>query len=175
MELEKKGLLTSLRGMENKLVTCHIVRADCAIQANYGAIRGNDCQSEFVRKPFVHELVFILEGLTNQFGKDKAIEAVSRYGKSLAFGHDEITAVRKIGAWPIECLSSLAKILKMFQTLQTEDAKIIAKRQSTKIMNGSIISVPNILLKKLSKVDHNYFNEKAHLVIEKIISLKQLL
>ena len=173
-ELEKKGLLTSLRGMENKLVTCHIVGADCAIQANYGAMRGNDCQAEGVHKPFVHELIFILEGLTKQIGKEKAIEAVDRYGKSLAFGYDEMAGVRKIGAWPVECISSLSSIFNKFQCLQTLDARTIARRQSRKIMNGNIIEVPKTLLKKVSKVEPDFLKQNAHLVMEKKVSLKSL-
>ena len=112
MILDKKGLLTDLRGMEHKLVTCHIVGADCAVQA-----------------------------------------------------------VRKIGAWPVQSITSLATIFRKFQCLQTLDGQKIAKRQSRKIMSGSIIEVPKILLKKISKVDSEYFQEKAVLVVEKKISL----
>ena len=173
-DMDKKGLLTALRGMEHKLVTCHIVGADCAVQATYGALRGNDIAAEGVRKPYVFELIFVLEGLTDQFGKDKAIEAVARYGKSLGFGYDEMTAVRKIGAWPVQSIKSLATIFCKFQSLQTLDGQKIAKRQSRKIMSGSIIEVPKILLKQVSKVDNEYFQEKAILVIEKQISLQFL-
>ena len=138
------------------MITCHIVRGDNAVQANYGAMRGNDCQAEGVHKPFVHELVFILEGLAKQFGNEKAIEAVERYGKALAFGYDEITAVRKIGAWPVECISSLSSILNSFQCLGTLDGKTISKRQSKRIMDGNIVEVPKILLKKVAKVDPKF-------------------
>ena len=173
-ELDRKGRLSSLRGMEQKLVTCHIVGDNSAIQANYGALRGNDCQAAFVHAPFVHELVFIVEGLLHQFGKDKVIEAVVRFGKSLSIGHDELTALRKFSAWPMECLSLLTEILKMFQTLQTLDGKVIGKRKTREITSGSIVAVPSILLKKIRKVDVEYFKENASLVIEKQISLKQL-
>ena len=46
------------------------------------------------------------------FGNEKAVEAVERYGKAPAFGYDEM--VRKIGAWPVECISSLSAILEQF-------------------------------------------------------------
>ena len=156
------------------MVTCHIVGADCPIQANYGAMRGNDCQAEGVQKPFVHELVFILEGLTKQFGKEKAIEAVDRYGKSLAFGYDEMSAIRKIGAWSVECITSLATIFNKFQCLQTLDGKSIGKRQSRRIMSGNIIEVPKVLLKKVCKVESDFILQKAHLVLENKVSLKFL-
>ena len=166
-ELDRRGRLSSLRGMEQKLVTCHI-------QANYGALRGNDCQAAFVHPPFVHELVFIVEGLLHQFGKDKVSEAVVRFGKSLSIVPDDLTALRKFSAWPMDCLSLLTEILKMFQTLQTLDGKVIGKRKSREITTGSIVAVPSVLLKKISKVDVEYFKENASLVIEKKISLKQL-
>ena len=156
------------------MITCHIVRGDNAVQANYGAMRGNDCQAEGVHKPFVHELVFILEGLAKQFGNEKAIEAVERYGKALAFGYDEIAAVRKIGAWPVECISSLSSILNSFQCLGTLDGKTISKRQSKRIMDGNIVEVPKILLKKVAKVDPEFIKQNAHFVLEKKASLKDL-
>ena len=160
--------------MEGKTVTCHIVKDDSAINVNYGAVRGNYCQADFVHSPFVHELIFILDGFLNQFGKEKAVEAISRFGKTLAIGHDEMTAVRKFGAWPSDCLSVLCEILKLFQTLQTLDATVLAKRKTREILNGSVVAVPNILFKRISKVDVEYFKNNAHLVTEKKISLKQL-
>ena len=72
------------------MVTCHILGANCPILANYGAARGNACQAELVRKPHVHQMIFVLEGLIMQFDNDKAIEAVTRFGKSMAIGHDEL-------------------------------------------------------------------------------------
>ena len=88
---------TEVVGKENKMVTCHIVRTDCMIQANYGALRGNDVQADYVRKPYLHELVYILEGLRDHYSKEKTVETVLRFGKVLEFGHDDITALKKLG------------------------------------------------------------------------------
>jgi len=38
-----------------------------------------------------------------------------------------VAAVRKIGAWPVKCISSLASILNSFQCLGTLDGKTISK------------------------------------------------
>ena len=65
--------------MEGKTVTCHIVKDDSAITANYGAVRGNYCQADYVHSPFVHELIFILDGFLNQFGKEKVWENLGNW------------------------------------------------------------------------------------------------
>ena len=46
----------------------------------------------------------------------------------LIFGYDEM--VRKIGAWPVKCISSLSTILDSFQCLETIDGKNILKDRS---------------------------------------------
>ena len=104
------------------------------------------------------------------FGNEKAVEAVERYGKAPAFGYDEM--VRKIGAWPVECISSLSSILNSFQCLGTLDGKTISKRQSKRIMDENIVEVPKILLKKVAKVDPEFIIENAHFVLEEKTSLK---
>ena len=170
MELNNR----SIRGMEKKLITCLIVGVDSSVLVNYGALRGNDCQADWVHKPFIHELVFTMEGLTKECGKVSAAESVNRYATALGFGYDEMTALRKICDWSEQCISRLSTIFKMYQNLQTLDAKDLAARQSRKIMSGRIIAVPNTLFKKLSKMDVENFMANANLVIDKKFSLKKM-
>jgi hypothetical protein len=54
-QLEKKGMLDKLLGMERKMVTVHIVNVRCPTQVNYGALRGNEIQSDWVRKPHLRQ------------------------------------------------------------------------------------------------------------------------
>ena len=166
-------MLTKVVGMDKKLVTCHIVRINCSIQANYGALRGNDLQADFVRKLYLHEIVYIMEGLREHYSQDKTVETVMRYGKLLEFGHDDLTALKKLCSWPSASLSKLISILKLFESFQTEDAKYLAKRQSSKLMKGSTMPVPHNLFRKVGKMSAKYIDEVADKIIGRQLSLKQ--
>ena len=172
-KLNDKGLLTGVVGMEKKLVICYIVRTDCSIMANYSALRGNDLQANYVRKPFLHELLFIIAGLREEYALEKTIETAMRYGRLLQFGHDDLAAVKKLGSWPAESLSKLTVILKQFEKLQTSDAKDLAKRHASTIMKGETVQVPNNLVNKLGKMPSYFFDSIADRVIAKKLSLKE--
>ena len=172
-QLDQKGLLTKVVGMEEKLIICYIVRIDCAILANYGSLRGNDLQADSVRKPFLHELIYIMEGLRDQYSLEKIVETVTRYGKLLEFGHDDLTAVKKLGSWPVESLSKLTDVLKRFERFQTLDAKDLAKRHASVVMKGGTVPVPANLLTKLGKMDPSFFDLIGGQIISKKKSLHQ--
>ena len=172
-KLDQQGLLTEVVGKENKMVTCHIVRTDCMIQANYGALRGNDVQADYVRKPYLHELVYILEGLRDHYSKEKTVETVLRFGKVLEFGHDDITALKKLGNWPPESLSKLSSIFKKFESFQTKDVKYLAQRHSSKIMKGSTVAVPHNLFRKIAKMTTEYLETVVDKILSKELSLKE--
>ena len=111
--------------------------------------------------------------MKEHYSKDKAVETVLRFGKVLGFGHDDLTALKKLGSWPSESLSKLSNIFKLFESFQTEDAKYIAKRQSSKIMKGCTIAVPNNLIRKVGKMTADYMDEVAVKITGKQLSLKQ--
>ena len=47
-KLDEQGLLSKIRSMESRSITCFVVRADSLIQANYAHLRGNDIQADYV-------------------------------------------------------------------------------------------------------------------------------
>ena len=47
-QLEKRGLLHKLVGMDRGMITVHIVNVTCSMDVNYGALRGNQIQSNWV-------------------------------------------------------------------------------------------------------------------------------
>ena len=47
-QLEKKGLLHKLEGMDRGMITVHIVNVTCSMDVNYGALRGHQIQSNWV-------------------------------------------------------------------------------------------------------------------------------
>ena len=120
--LDQKGMLDKLRLLTGKNVLCYILKTHCELQATYGALRGNDLQADFVRKPYLHELLYVIEGLRENYGSEKVLETVMRYGKLLEVGHDDLTALKKLGSWPLNILSKLTAIFKLFEAFQTEDA-----------------------------------------------------
>ena len=170
--LHQKGQLVNVPGCEDREISCIIVKTQCALEVNYAALRGNDVQSDYVRKPFIHELVFVLDGLKGTYSNNKIEEMIMRYSTLLEFGHDERTALKKICLWPQSSLSNLSKILKLFETFQTSDADYLAKRQSSKILKGSTVAVPFNLFKRIGKMAPGYIESISEEVFSKKLSLR---
>ena len=174
-EIEKQGRLGDLVGLETKAVTCHVMDIQSPVQANYGACRGNQTQATYTRKPYLHELIYILGATRNVYDEEHCQETVMRFGKLLSFGADDLTAVRKLGAWSKEGLSELIEVFKKYELLKTLDAKEIVKRKSSSIMEGKTVEFPATQFRLLAKVDEDYFRRMAPKVIKKEISLKDLI
>ena len=111
-KLDERGLLENLTVLSGNKVLCYILRTNSEVQATYGSLRGNDLQAAFVRKAYLHELLYVVEGLRETCTVEEAVETVMRYGKLLKFGHDDISTVKKLGSWPNEALLNLTNILK---------------------------------------------------------------
>ena len=79
--LDRKGELSSLKGLEERSVLCYILNTSCPILANYGQLRGNELQAMFTRKPFVHEIMFVAEGLNDLYPANQVMEVIIRYCK----------------------------------------------------------------------------------------------
>jgi hypothetical protein len=67
----------------------------------------------------------------------------------------------------------LTDILKLYETFQTDDARDMAKRQSSKIMKGSTVAVPHNLFRKLGKMSADFFDQVAVKITNWELSLKQ--
>ena len=176
-QLEKKVLLGKLLGMERGMITVHIVNVTTATQLNYGAIRGNEIQADWVRKPHLHELIYILEGIREHSSQEKCQETITRYAKLLSFGAEEITALRKFGTWGADSLAELSRCLKLFENLKTLDgmAKEFVQRRQGQLKKKDSIAFPNTWFRKLAKVDETYFVLMAPKVVSKELSLKTLI
>ena len=152
----------------------YILKTHCELQATYGALRGNDLQADFVRKPYLLELLYVIEGLRENYGVEKVLETVMRYGKLLEVGYDDLTALKKLGSWPLDILSKLTAIFKLFEAFQTEDAKELVKRKITLIMEGKkTVRIPNNLFRKVGKMSPDFFNQVAERISLRELSLKQ--
>ena len=174
-EIEKKGRLGELIGMEQETITCHIMKIKSPVQANYGACRGNQIQATHTRKPFLHELIYVMDGIRKCCNEEKCQETMMRYGKLLSFGADELTALRKFATWSQGTLSDLVGLFKLYETLQTLDATEIVKRKDKDIKEGKTISFPHDLFKLLSKVDEEYFKNNVPTVRSKKMSMKDII
>ena len=62
-KLDQRGLLDDLAVLAGKKVLCYILRTNSEVQATYASLRGNDLQAEYVRKAYLHELLYVVEGL----------------------------------------------------------------------------------------------------------------
>ena len=175
-ELENKGLIHKLIGMGKKRIMVHILKVQSSVQVNYGALRGNEIQAEYVRKPFLHELVYVATKISEYSSADKCIETMGRYCKVLSFGADDITAVRKFAAWSTSGLTALSKCLQNYEVCNIADAKEdnFIERKRSRIMKGDPIPVPNVLFRKLANVDEDHFLSMSSRVESGELSLKIL-
>ena len=164
-KLDEEGKLTKLTGMQGRTVTCHVIQTECAVQMNYSLLRGNELAANFVATPKVHELLFTYQGLKEHIASKKAIESVERYAKTLSIGPEDITALKKLCGWPAESFTALVDVVEKYQAYQTEDVKIQPNRLEGLLMRGESMPVPKTLLRKLSKIDSNYFKELGICII----------
>ena len=172
--LESKGLLGNLLGMERAMLIVHIVNIDGSIQENYGSLRGNEIQSEWVRKPRLHELIYVLEEIKKTTSSERCLETLTRYGRLLSFGAEDITALRKICYWRDDGLSELCKCLKLFESLQTLDGKDpeFVRRKQSLLQKKDSIAFPNTWCRKLAKLDDANFLEMSPKIRNQEISFK---
>ena len=173
-KMEQRGILEDLDILPGRKVLCYILGTIDDIQATYSSLRGNDLQAEFVRKPALHELLYVAEGLRVSNSVEKVTETVARYGKLLKFGPDDLTAIRKLASWPTEVLTKLTEVFKLYEKFQTSDAKELAKRQVSLIMEGQeTVKVPHSLLRSIGMMLPHHFEQVSIQIVAKELSLRQ--
>ena len=162
-KLDKDGKLVAgkLVSMNNRKVTCHVVQTDCAVQINYAILKGNKLAAKFVAPPRIHELLYSFNGLKELFSRNKAIESVERYAKSLSIGPEDITAIKKLCEWSPEIFCVLIDVIEKYEAYQTEDVKIKSQRIESKLMKGETMAVSKTLMRRLSKIDSGYFKAQG--------------
>ena len=142
--------------MRRKRITCIVMNVKTAEDANFGNIRGNIIQAAFTRHPYLHELVYIYRDLLQSLSSEKCEDIMMRYGKFLAFGVDDLTALKKIGKMSKEGLQVMADFFHLYESFKTLDANEAVKRKSSLIMAGKPMQVPNVLFRQLVKVDDEF-------------------
>ena len=175
--LDKKGLLEAMPNMKDKVVTCFIVNVKSAADITYGNIRGNDLAAKFVRKPFIHELVFIFSSFrdANNNLTSKATDLIVRFAKLLLAHPDEITALKKISTWSKECFESLISVLKKFEVFGTSDCGENLDRINGYLLRGEKFKVTKEMFILIGKCDPEYFKDKAPEICDGKVSLKLVL
>ena len=175
-QLDSRGLLSKLPGLEDRDLVCHIVEVKGASDIAFGNLRGNELASKYQRKPFVHELLFVMDSFYQTYkNKDKALELVLRFAKVLSVHPDEITALKRMGHWKSDCFQTLISVLKKFEVYQTSDCKENLDRNNKRLMEGQKLKVTISMFKSISKCDPEYFKENSQKVLDKKISLQNLL
>ena len=173
VSLDKRGKLVTLKGLENREVIVYILRTNCAIQKNYGLLRGNELQASHVRAPQVHEILYVAEGLKEYYSNDQVEEAIVRYCKVLSVHPDEVTALKKLTSWPSNEFDLLLKVLRRYESLQTSDIQSSSNLHSY-MKKGLTQPVVKSIFKQLGQVLPEFFLLHADKVLKKELSLKQL-
>ena len=171
--LDKVDKLKCLPGLQFKRIHAIIINTTNPALLNYGNLRGNDLSSKFVSKPRIQDLIYVLESLSKYYGKTpKALEVTTRYAKSFAFGAEDLTALKKLSQWSAGALSKLVETLQKYENYQTRDAKV--KGNQGRLQRGEKMPMPKVLFYKLSKCLSDYIESNIDQVLEKKVSLKEL-
>ena len=176
LHLDKNGLLSSLPSLHDRCVVCCVVVVKHKSDVAYGNMRGNELAVKHQRKPYVHELVFVMDNFNKTYkSKDKALEMVLRCAKVLSVHPDEITALKKLSSWKPDNFQALILVLKKYEVYQTEDCKDSLERNNKRLMEGLKLKVTLAMFKAISRCDQDYFKENSQSVLDKKLSLKSLL
>ena len=94
--MDKDGLLTSLPTLEQRKVTCYILKSNSALVLNYCNLRQKDLESYFTRKPSIQSLLTVHQGLRKEVGSEESFSAVVRYANTLGFQAKDKEALKKL-------------------------------------------------------------------------------
>ena len=172
-KLDKAGEMRKLVSLSQGSIPCYIVNTENPSVLCYGRIRSDDLDSKFVRKPQIQDLLFVfntLKGLLKD-GRE-AVEVVTQYATLLVFSADDITALKKFCSWQAEPFACLLSVLQKFELYETTDSKY--EGTQSRLMRGESLPVPKVLFKKLAKVDQSYFEVNVPKVLDRELSLKEL-
>ena len=94
--MDKDGLLTALPTLEKRKVTCYVLKSNSSLVLNYSNLRQKDLESYFTRKPPIHSLITVHQGLRREVGSDESFSAVVRYANTLGFQAKDKEALKKL-------------------------------------------------------------------------------
>ena len=175
VNLDKKGVLSSLKGLEERKLVCYVLKTNCTftIQANYGQLRGNELQASYVRPPHVHEILYVAKGLKDHYSDEQVEEILVRYCKLLSVNPDQVTAVKKFVHWENTAFDMLLTVFKQYESLQTSDI-FSSTNLEMYVTRGMTQPVPTATFKQLGQADPELFLQQADRVLKKKLSLKDL-
>ena len=122
----------------------------------------------------MQDLLKIYEGLISQ--KKQAKKLVERIAKLQRLGPAETKAVLDLCSWKDDQFCQLLTVIEKYECYETEDVKEKVKStvhiSQVKMSKGEVLTMPNRLLVKLSKVNAEYFMKVADTIKEGKVSLR---
>ena len=171
--LDQKGQLRNKTSMHGGLVNCYVVNTENPDVLSYGWLRSNYLDSKFCRSPSSQDLLFVYDSLRNTIDDPKKLEEiVIRYSKVMCIGTEEVTAIKMFLKWETDAFKLLLKVIKSYEKYQTLDNKI--QGHQSRLMRGEALPLSKGLFKKLSKVDREFFLLNGMDVIDRKVSVKDL-
>ena len=170
-ELEKDGKFTQLISHGNSTVVCFVLRTSSSGVIQYGNIRSNDIQNQFMRDSTApQDMLTIYKTLREKETPESAIKVVERMSRLSRMGPNEITAIRKLCGWSHASFSALMNVISKFELYQTLDVK--PKGHQRRLSEGLKLNMTDVMFKLLGKLDEDFFMERHEKILNCECSLK---
>ena len=137
-ELNDEGYLEGLKTLQDKKVTCYILKTASSLIKNYSNVRLKDLESQFCKRPEIDQLLPIHLGLIDEVGEEDSRKAVLRYADSLAFQQKDKDSLKKMLYWPSREFKSLVEVLTLYRTYRTADSKTSENRSNKNLKFGNL-------------------------------------
>ena len=171
-DLDNVGEFVKLTGHSHRKVLSFVVNTRSIPLLRYGNLRANDIASKFARKLYPQDLLHVFETLSDKDKSVNSLKVIERMSKLGRVGPNEGTALRKLCKWKQPVFGSLMKVIKNYELYETLDVK--SSGNAGNISRGEKLCMPNVVFNNLAKMEEDYFEANFHKIIDKKISLRNL-
>ena len=172
-ELDEEGKFISLKGHEKKRVLCYVLSKNLPEVFAYGNMSENFVNAQFARKIVPQDILHHFESLSLIDGVEP-LKTVQRMCKLYCFRQEESTSVERFCKWDKQNFKLLMNTINVFEKYMTLDVTTNTVGVKQRISRGDKLNLSNTLFRDLSKVPQDYFVDHYSKVIDKTISLREL-
>ena len=175
-ELDKNNDFCKLTSHQNGTVLCFVLSTNSAGMIQYGNIRANEIQNQFLKKTRPQDFLRVYQSLSERKNPSSSMKATERMIRLLRVGPNESCAIRKLCGWSLIPFAKLMIVISKFERYETLDVdEFTCRGFQQKLAHGDRNYMPNYMFRELGKMDENYFLTVHEKILNNECSLKHFL
>ena len=171
-KLDKAGDFEKLYGHHHRKVLCYILNNNSPALMQFANLNENYLAGQFSNKTLLQDLFHHFDCLTKADSNINSIKVVERMGRLCCFRCEDYLAVLKICKWSSSGYCKFMEVLNCFEKYETKDPS--RSGSSERISKGLKRILPNLWIKRLSKITEEDFVQRQSDVLNYALPLKDL-